>query len=46
MTTSGTNFVLNGKVLKLSGSNDYFLIFRWAPAWQLGRQALKTWIAP
>ena len=32
VTTSGTNFVLNGEILKLSGSNDYFLIFRWAPA--------------
>ena len=32
VTTQGTNFVLNGEILKLSGSNDYFLIFRWAPA--------------
>ena len=32
VTTKGTNFVLNGEILKLSGSNDYFLIFRWAPA--------------
>ena len=33
VTTKGTNFVLNGEILQLSGSNDYFLIFRWAPAY-------------
>ena len=32
MTSNGANFVLNGEILKLAGSNDYFLIFRWAPA--------------
>ena len=39
VTTQGTNFVLNGEILKLSGSNDYFLIFRWAPAHSGGHWA-------
>ena len=36
MTTNGTDFVLNGEILKLSGSNDYFLIFSWAQPSQAG----------
>jgi hypothetical protein len=30
VTTSGTNFVLNGQIQKLAGSNGYFLPFRLA----------------
>ena len=30
VTTNGTKFILNGQIWYPAGSNDYFLVFRWA----------------
>ena len=43
--TSGTNFVLNGKIRHFSGSNSFFLVMRCCPTHILGFMRMSTNIA-